>query len=195
MSRCILPVRVSVSRSYDTSVRLIQAAVPAGKRTAVLAVLDEEGIDYAVTDETGGGEYVALVTFPLPNSAVEGVLDELTAVGIDETAFTVILEAEWVVSRRYETLAAQYELEAEDERIAHAEIRFLFLIPPDVDVTGIEQISGRLSPDLLSLAIALGSGVAGARSLSSDISTALVGVLIAAALVPPTAVIEVDRST
>jgi len=66
-------------------------------------------------------------------------------------------------------------------------VKFLFLVPPNLDVTGLEQVAGRLSPDLLSLAVALGAGVAGARSLSSDISTALVGVMMAAALVPPVA--------
>ncbi|MFB6173328.1 MAG: DUF389 domain-containing protein, partial [Halobacteriales archaeon] len=46
----------------------------------------------------------------------------------------------------------------------------------------------RLAPDFLSLAVALGAGVAGAYSLSSGVSTSLVGVAIAVALVPPTAV-------
>jgi uncharacterized membrane protein len=49
----------------------------------------------------------------------------------------------------------------------------------------------RLSPDVLSLAVALGAGVAGALSLSSGVSSALVGVMIAAALVPPTAVVGI----
>ncbi|MFB6138939.1 MAG: TIGR00341 family protein [Halosimplex sp.] len=70
-------------------------------------------------------------------------------------------------------------------------VRFLFLVPPNVDITAIEQISGRLSPDLLALVVALGSGAAGARSLTGDISTALVGVMVASALVPPTAAIGI----
>lgn len=70
-------------------------------------------------------------------------------------------------------------------------VRALFLVPPTVEITAIEQISGRLTPDLLSLVVAVGSGVAGARSLSSDISTALVGVMIAAALVPPVAAVGI----
>jgi uncharacterized membrane protein len=41
------------------------------------------------------------------------------------------------------------------------------------------------------LFIALGAGVAGALSLSTGVSTALVGVMIAAALVPPTAVVGI----
>ncbi len=67
----------------------------------------------------------------------------------------------------------------------------LFLVPPNVNITAIEQIAGRLTPDLLSLVVAVGAGIAGARSLSSGISTGLVGVMIAAALVPPIAAVGI----
>ncbi|WP_415379362.1 TIGR00341 family protein [Halosimplex sp. TS25] len=70
-------------------------------------------------------------------------------------------------------------------------VRYLFLVPPNLDVTAIEQVSGRLSPDLLALVVALGSGAAGARSLTGDISTPLVGVMVAAALVPPVAAVGI----
>lgn len=69
--------------------------------------------------------------------------------------------------------------------------RGLFLVPPTIDVAAVEQIAGRLTPDLLSLVVAIGSGIAGARSLSSDISTTLVGVMISAALVPPAAAVGI----
>jgi uncharacterized hydrophobic protein (TIGR00271 family) len=69
--------------------------------------------------------------------------------------------------------------------------RFVHLVPPGLDVLAIEQIQGRLSPDFLSLAVALGAGIAGAFSLSAGVSSALVGVMIAAALIPPTAVIGI----
>ena len=67
----------------------------------------------------------------------------------------------------------------------------LFLVPPGVVVVQIEQVAGRLSPDLLTLVVAVGAGIAGARSLSSDIATGLVGVMIAAALVPPAAAVGI----
>jgi len=66
-------------------------------------------------------------------------------------------------------------------------VRVFFLVPPNIEITTIEQISGRMSPDLLALAVALGAGAAGARSLETDISTPLVGVMMAAALIPPAA--------
>jgi hypothetical protein len=55
----------------------------------------------------------------------------------------------------------------------------------------MDQVRERLVPDVLSLVIALGAGAAGALSLSTGVSTALVGVMIAAALVPPTAVVGI----
>ena len=66
-------------------------------------------------------------------------------------------------------------------------VRSIPLFPPGRDITRIAEISGRISPDFLSLVIALGAGVAGAFSLSSGVSAALVGVMIAAALIPPAA--------
>ncbi len=65
------------------------------------------------------------------------------------------------------------------------------LVPPGLDIVSIGQVRERLAPDFLSLAVAIGAGTAGAYSLSSGISTALVGVMIAVALVPPTAVIGI----
>ena len=42
--------------------------MPAGKRDTVLGVLDDEGIDYVVTDETSGREFVGVVYFPIPTA-------------------------------------------------------------------------------------------------------------------------------
>ena len=264
--------------------RLVQVMVPAGKREAVLATLDDEGIDYVLSDETSGREYTAVVSFPLPTAAVEPVLAELREAGLERDAYTVVLDAETVVSQRYEDLEDRY---AEDEdgngdRIAREELqtraadmaprfpafvtmtvisavvatagllldsaavvvgsmviapligpamaasagtvldddelfrrgvklqliggvlavasaavfaavlRFGMIVPFTAsEVFGIAEVRERLAPDVLSLPIALGAGVAGALSLSSGVSAALVGVMIAAALVPPTAVVGI----
>jgi len=263
-------------------VRLVQVTIPAGKRETVLDVLDEEGIDYVLTDETSRPEPTAVVSFPLPTGAVEEVLDRLREVGIDDRTYTVILDAETVVSRNFEQLRERYaEEEKSEDRIAREEIharaeelapavpvyvvmtvvsaviatagllldspavvvgsmviapligpamaaavgsvvddqelfrrgvklqllglsvavlaatvfavliRYGNLLPPTVDVLAIGQIRSRLSPDLLSLVIALGAGAAGAVSLASGVSAAIVGVMIAAALVPPIGVIGI----
>ncbi|MFB6082232.1 MAG: TIGR00341 family protein [Halanaeroarchaeum sp.] len=262
--------------------RLVQVTVPTGKREAILTALDDEGVDYVVTEETSSRGIAAVVYFPLPTEAVESVLDALRDAGLSDDAYTVVLDAQTVVSRRFEKLKEQYETEADSNaRIAREELkatasdlaprlrtfvilsvvsavvataglllnspaivvgsmviapligpametsvgsvtsdrdlflnglklqflgfglaigaaavfaamaRALYLVPPGLDVLAIEQIRGRLSPDFLSLAVALGAGVAGALSLSTGVSSALVGVMIAAALIPPTAVIGI----
>ncbi len=256
--------------------------VPAGKRDTVLAALDEEGIDYAITDETSGREYTAVVWFPLPTEAVEPVLQILREKGIEREAYTVVVNAETVLSKRFEELEERYaEEEKSEDRIAREEliasardlsptwttflimtvisavvatagvlldspavvvgsmviapligpamatsvgtvvdepdlfvrgvklqvggfavaiasaavfawiIKTIHLIPPGIDVFSIRQVESRLAPDFLSLAVALGAGVAGALSLSTGVSAALVGVMIAVALIPPTAVIGI----
>jgi len=68
------------------------------------------------------------------------------------------------------------------------------LVPPGLDPSGIEQIRERLKPDFLSLAVALGAGVAGALSLTTGVSSALVGVMIAVALVPPAATVGIGAA-
>lgn len=66
-------------------------------------------------------------------------------------------------------------------------LRFTLLVPPGENVFLIPEVAERLQPDLLSLFIALGAGVAGILSLTTGISAVLVGVMIAAALIPPAA--------
>ena len=103
--------------------RLVQVTIPAGKRETVLDVLDEEGIDYVLTDETSRPEPTAVVSFPLPTGAVEEVLDRLREVGIDDRTYTVILDAETVVSRNFEQLRERYaEEEKSEDCIAREEI-------------------------------------------------------------------------
>jgi uncharacterized hydrophobic protein (TIGR00341 family) len=257
--------------------------IPAGKRDAVVGTLDDEGIDYVITDETSGRDYTAIVSFPLPTVAVEPVLERLREQGIERDAYTVVLEAETVVSTRFESLVERYEREnsdtdriAREELVARAEglaptwrtylvmtvisvivatagllldspavvvgsmviapligpamatsvgsvvdnrelfvrgvklqffggilavvaaagfaglLRFGHVVPLEAsEVFAIGEVRERLAPDVLSLAVALAAGVAGALSLSSGVSSALVGVMIAAALVPPTAVVGI----
>ncbi|MUV85476.1 TIGR00341 family protein [Natronomonas sp. CBA1123] len=262
--------------------RLVQVTIPAGKRQTVLRVLDDEGIDYVVTEETSGREYTAVAYFPLPTNAVEPILEELRDVGLDREAYTVVLSAETVVSERFEQLKESYaEKEESEERIARQELEAraeelasslptyvvmtvvsaiiatagllldspatvvgsmviapligpamaaavgsviddtdLFrrgavlqllgivlsivaatafaifvqttnLVPPGLDPLALSEVEERLSPNFLSLAVAIGAGVAGAISLMTGISAALVGVMIAVALIPPAATVGI----
>ena len=266
---------------HSRDVRLVQITIPTGKRETVTRALDDEEIDYIVTDETSGREYAAVAYVPLPTNAVEPVLDTLRAAGIDESTYTVVLDAETVVSDDFDELEERFAEEENGDRIAREElvaaaedlvlstpvylvmtvvsaviataglllnspavivgsmviapligpamaasvgtvvvddelfakgvkmqavgvlvsvasaavfawlVRTVHLIPPFTDVTAIPQVRSRLYPDFLSLVVALGAGVAGVVSLSSGVSTALVGVMIAVALMPPAATIGI----
>ena len=261
--------------------RLLQVTIPAGKREAIERALDDEGVDYVMTDETSGREYTAVAYVPVPTAAVETVLEELRAAGLDDESYTVIVEASTVISRHFEELQERYAEEQDEERIAREEllskaedlvpstvnyvvltavsaiiatsgllldspavivgsmviapligpamgasvgtvlddhelfrrgtimqvgglilavvsaavfallVRTGLLIPPGIEITEIPAIRERLLPDFLSLAVALGAGIAGVVSLSSGVSTALVGVMIAVALIPPAATVGI----
>ena len=258
--------------------RLVQLTVPTGKRQTILETLDDRGIDYVLTDENSNRDYTAVVYFPLPDSAVEPVLDEIQDAGVGEDAYTVVVDAETVVSRRFAALREEYENgDVESDRISRQELQAeadsltptfsvyaimtiisavvatagLFLdspavvvgsmviapligpalglsvgsviddeelfrksfryqivgivlaigaaavfawmvrttniVPPGLNISGVDEIAERLAPDLLSLAIALGAGIAGIISIATGTAVALVGVMIAAALIPPAA--------
>jgi len=253
--------------------RLVQVLIPEGTREAALDVLNEEGIDYAVFDEVGRGDFEAMVQFPVPPSGVESVLEDLSAAGIQEDAYTIVLPTETVISRRLAALQERFpglrisreELLANAESLAPANSTFFafillstviattglllnsaatiigamvvaplmgpaisasvgtildeqamaargvslqvsgllaaiataaimgwflqesVLIPPGLDIRTIPQVAERTSPNFLSLFLALGSGLAGALSIRRGAGSALVGVAIAVALIPPAA--------
>jgi uncharacterized hydrophobic protein (TIGR00271 family) len=60
-------------------------------------------------------------------------------------------------------------------------------MPDMLDITSLDLISVRLSPGMLSVAIGLASGAAGAFGLTTKGPTSLIGVMIAAALIPAAA--------
>ena len=99
--------------------------IPAGKRAAVVRALEEEGVDYVVTDETSNREYTGVAMFPLPKTAVEPVLERLREAGIDDRTYTVIVAAETVISRRFEELETEYaeESDRDEDRISRQELQ------------------------------------------------------------------------
>ncbi|WIV67399.1 TIGR00341 family protein [Natrialbaceae archaeon AArc-T1-2] len=259
--------------------RLVEVLIPKRKREAVEEVLEDEGIDYTLVEEGSHDEPSVVVTFPLPTPAVESILDDLRETGIDEDSYTVIVEAETVVSDRYDDLEQRYAQNtariSREEMQARAKdltprfstylvmtimsvivatagllldspavvvgsmviapligpalgasvgtvindqalfwrgiklqaiglgigvvtaavfaiaVRQVGLVSPMIDLFAISEIEGRVRPDLLSLVIAIGAGVAGAWTLTAGTSAALVGVMIAAALVPPLGVVGI----
>ncbi len=261
--------------------RLVQVTIPSGKRQTILSTLDDESVDYVVADETSGRQYAAVAYFPLPTNAVEPILESLREAGLGDDTFTVVVEANTVVSRHFDELQERYAEKEDEGRIAREEltaaasdlaptlrvyvvmtvvsaliatagllldspavvvgsmviaplvgpamaasvgtvvndhdlfsrgirlqigglilavvtaavfalvVRYSNLIPPLADVTTIPEIRERVAPDFLSLVVAIGAGAAGVVSLTSGVSTALVGVMIAVALIPPAATVGI----
>lgn len=261
--------------------RLVQVTLPTGKRESILSALDEEGIDYVVSDETSNQENDGIAYIPLPTNAVEPVLDDLASAGLSSDSYTVVLEANTVVTGGFDELTDRYAEDSDPDRIAREElvssaatlapsmgtfvimtivsavvataglllnspavvvgsmviaplvgpalsasvgtvvddqamfrrgvklqvlglllaiasafvfafiVRYTNLVPPLTDVTVVPEIRERVAPDFLMLAIAIGAGIAGIISLTSGVSVALVGVMIAVALIPPAATVGI----
>ncbi|MEY7849785.1 TIGR00341 family protein [Natrarchaeobius sp. A-rgal3] len=255
--------------------RLVQVFVPKGDLDLVLETADETGVDYAVSEETSRGEFEAIVSMPVPPAAVEPLLSALRDAGFDEDSYTVVTEAETIVSSRTDELVDEFvgtrisreELRARAADLAPAAstyftllvvstaiatagllldsaatiigamvvaplmgpalsasvgvvvdddelatrglvlqifgllaaiataaligwlLRGTVLLPPGFDVTTVPQVRERITPDLLAVFLALGSGIAGVVSLVRNVGSVLVGVAIAVALVPPAATV------
>ena len=253
--------------------RLVQVLIPKGNRSSVVDTLDEQGLDYAIFEEVGRGDFEAMVQFPVPPSGVEPVMDELVDAGVREDSYTIVLPTETVVSQRLSALVERFpglrisreELYARATDLAPANSTFFaflvlstviattgllldsaatiigamvvaplmgpaisasvgtilddpemaargvklqvagliaailiaatmgwllqqtVLIPPALDIRSVPQVAERTSPNVLSLFLALGSGIAGSLSIMRGSGSTLVGVAIAVALVPPAA--------
>jgi uncharacterized hydrophobic protein (TIGR00341 family) len=70
-------------------------------------------------------------------------------------------------------------------------LRVAGVVPAALDVTTIAQVTKRASPGLLSLVVALAAGAAGAFGLATALPVSLVGVMIAAAIVPAAAAVGI----
>lgn len=71
--------------------------------------------------------------------------------------------------------------------IGFTRLALAVLLPANLDLFSLNQITNQLNPGFLSLVVALGSGLAGAFSLTAGVNSALVGVMISVALLPPAA--------
>ena len=266
--------------------RYLEITVPTDRRETVLDVLDDEGVEYVVTDEataSGTGD-AAVVRMPLPTRAVEPVLDRLADAGLEDARF-VVIDAQTVVSRRFDELLDDYSHGgSRGERTSRQVLRtkadeftpsitiYLVMLlisavvataglladspavvvgsmviapllgpalaasvgivtgddelrrtgfwyqsigvvvvivasiglatlarlggfePGGVDIVVVAELEERVSPNLLSIAVALGAGVAGILSLTRGFSEAIVGVMIAAALIPPAAAVGITTA-
>lgn len=258
--------------------RLVQATVPSGRESAVRDALDEQELNYFVTEEVGNEAYAELVYVSIPDQEVEETLECLYRAGLDEDDHVMIVDVEADIFGR---TGAQGDGLGEHARIAAAElegktddllpdrhtfltmmvlativatagllldsaavvvgsmvlaplfgpavstsvgtviddaelfrrgvefqvlgvatalvsatafawvVRTTYLVPAGVAITNTPQIVERLSPDVLSLIVAFAAGVAGVLSIATGAAMALVGVMIAAALLPPAATVGI----
>ncbi len=79
--------------------------------------------------------------------------------------------------------------------IAFSKLALTLLLPGNPELLSLTQITNQLNPGFLSLVVALGSGLAGAFSLTAGINSALVGVMISVALLPPAAAAGIGVAT
>nr|WP_223302140.1 hypothetical protein [Haladaptatus sp. R4] len=104
--------------------RLIQVLVPDDCRSDVLAVLDDEDIDYVLTREDGDDDDSAVVQFPVPTQAVDAVLTSLRDAGLDENGYTVVGSLETARTPNIQELEERFVRgRDEDDSIATEEIR------------------------------------------------------------------------
>ncbi len=257
--------------------RLIQTLVPDRSHDRVVEALEAADVDYAFSEETSRADYSAIVYIPVESGEVEEVLALLRDAGVEREGYTVVTDAETIISERFERRSEADEEEPDEERIAREELQstakglsrstpnylaftivsavvatagllensaavvvgsmviapligpamascvgsvigdddlfwdgvtaqvvglvvaiaaatlfalsYRLLVDPTLDLLLVGQIAERVHPGLLALAIALGAGVAGALSLTSGADEALVGVMIAVALIPPAATV------
>jgi uncharacterized hydrophobic protein (TIGR00341 family) len=261
--------------------RQIKVLVPDETVDEVRAVLDDEDIDHVVT-RSANAEEAVLVEFPIPTQAVEYVLTQLRAAGLDDDRYTVITATETAKTANFHELEDRFVAgPEEDDSVAPEEIRgkalgmhrdrltyygltllstvvatagllldspavvvgamviapqvgsalisgvgialddrrmlrvgfrsqlFGFImaiggaaafgvalrqggfVSPLLSVSNVSQVASRVSPGLLTLAVAVCAGAAGALALATALPVSLVGVMVAAALVPAAAAVGI----
>ncbi|WP_433629426.1 TIGR00341 family protein [Halomicrococcus sp. NG-SE-24] len=156
--------------------RLVEISVPIGEQEAVINTLEDEEIDYYLTDETsarrGTEDYAAIVTFPLPRNAVEPIIDDLRDAGLSQDAHVIISDVEVDLSRRFERLMKRYAKESSWQiRISREEILIR---------------ARELSPGLQTfLVLTVISAVVATAGLLLDSAAVVVGAMVIAPLVGP----------
>ena len=76
-----------------------------------------------------------------------------------------------------------------------SKLALAIMLPSGMDLMTLTQITHQLNLGFLSLMVALGSGLAGAFSLTAGINSALVGVMISVALLPPASATGIGIAT
>ena len=166
--------RISRDELQSRAEELITSRMTYGTMTAVSAVVATAGVLMDSAAVVVGSMVIAPLIGPSLAASVGTVLD-------DHTLFRAGVKLQLLGVALAIIAATAFALI----------VKQMYLVPPDLIITEIGQVRERLAPDFLALAIAFGAGVAGALSLATGVSAALVGVMIAVALIPPAAVIGI----
>ncbi|WP_227380726.1 TIGR00341 family protein [Haladaptatus halobius] len=103
--------------------RLIQIRVPDDSQDDVLNTLEEVNADYVIADEAANND-ASIVYFPLPDGAVDEMLERLHNDGLEDNTFTIVTQIETATTPNLDELEGRYTQGPEDEiGRSHAELR------------------------------------------------------------------------
>ncbi len=167
------PERISRDELHSTAADMLPDGTIYGILTAIAAVVATSGVLLGSMSVLVGSMVIAPLIGPPMATSVSTVLDD----------------------QRLFTRAAKLQVVGIGLAIVTALIFALFVkqtaLVPNAEVTQNLQLNNYAQPTLLLITVAVGSGVAGAISLATSGEVELVGVMMAAALVPPMGVMGV----
>ena len=158
--------------------RYIQILIPEGKEEQIVNALNDEGMDFAVTKETGRHGFSAIASFPLPDNAVQQILDKLREVGVEEDAFTIVMKPETIISKRFDTLKKRFrkdeisrdELKERADEMAPSLSTFIIMTSASAIIATIGLLTNSSSVIIGAMVIAPLMGPAMATSVGTVIS-------------------------
>jgi uncharacterized hydrophobic protein (TIGR00341 family) len=144
--------------------RLVQLRVRNESQDHILETLDESNADYVIAEEAAGNDS-SIVYFPLPDGAVDEMLDRLRENGLEEDAFTIVTQIETATTPTLDELEGQYTQGPDDEvGLSHAELR-----------TKSRELTPALSMFLLFATV---SSIVAAAGLLLDSAIIIVGAMV-----------------
>jgi uncharacterized hydrophobic protein (TIGR00341 family) len=145
-------------------VRLVQLRVRNESQDRVLETLEEENADYVIAEEAADNDS-SIVYFPLPDGAVDEMLDRLREDGLEDDAFTIVTEIETATTPGLDELEGKYTQGPDDEiGLSHAELR-----------TKARELTPQLSMFLLFAGL---SSLVAAAGLLLDSAIIIVGAMV-----------------
>jgi len=103
----------------------------------------------------------------------------------------VVIDDRWMMSTGFRSQILGLTLAVGGAAAFGWALKTTGFVPPALDVATVTQISERTSPGVLSVTVGFAAGAAGAFGLATALPVSLVGVMIAAALIPAAAAVGV----